>query len=48
MDVKKDGANPILTGSTPQSQEVSRTSTDPKHPVIDSFRDKVEHLNISK
>lgn len=42
-DVENDEANPNLTGSTSQSQEVPVTST----LAIDKVGDAVEHLNIS-
>lgn len=41
--MKDNGANPNLTVSTPQSQDVSETSIKPGHPVNDKVRGGVEY-----
>lgn len=41
MDVENDCANPSLTRSTPQSQEIPRTSIEPRDSTIDKVRDRV-------
>lgn len=38
--------NPKLIVSIPKCQEVTRTSTEPGHSMIDKIKDGVEHLNV--